>query len=168
MIDNAIETETGFGVVLLKSGAEVHDDRTDHPPAIFDVGTLASILIHERLPDGKIMVLAEGGAKLRIHSTWEMEDRLRMGLVSVEMDEPKMRMRESDTPLVDGLRKSQQWLAWKGMTQDVDYEDASNVSMRIAESLAIELSYRQKLIEVSNAHQRLDMIWDWLHQRVED
>ena len=164
MIENAIETETGFGVVLLRNGSEVHQKGASSPPGIHSVGTLASIREHKRLEDGRFYLLAEGGAKFRVETTWELEDHLRMAQVRIEMDEPKLEIRKSDAVLVDILERVLDAMGAEARQMNIDFADASSVSMRLSEHLAIDLQYRQKLLELSDAHQRFNLIWEWLRE----
>lgn len=164
MVENAIETETGFGVVLLKNGSEVHEKGTSSPPPIHNVGTLASLREHKRLDDGRFYVLAEGGAKFHVETTWELEDHLRMAQVRIEMDEPKLEIRSSDAVLVDILQKVVDAMGAEAGQLNIDFDDASSVSMRLSEHLAIDLQHRQKLLELNDAHQRFNLIWEWLRE----
>ena len=164
MIESAIESQTGFGVVLIKDGHEVHREGDSSPPPIHRIGTLASIREHKKLEGGRYFVLAEGGAKFRVENTWELEDHLRMAHVQLEMEETKLSIRESDTVLVDILERVIDSMGNDAHVLNIDYSDASSVGMRLSEHLGIDLQYRQKLLELSNAHQRLDLIWEWLRK----
>lgn len=164
MIEHAIQTETGFGVVLIKDGREVHESGTSNLPVLHSVGTLASVREHQRLEDGRFYVLAEGGAKFHVETTWELEDHLRMALVRMEMDEPKREIRKSDSILVDILQKVIDAMGAEARMLNIDFADASSVSMRLSEHLAIDLQYRQKLLELNDAHQRCNLIWEWLRE----
>lgn len=168
MIENAIETETGFGVVLIREGHEVHQEGDGGPPPIHTIGTLASIREHKQLEGGRYFVLAEGGAKFRVDSTWELEDHLRMAHVQIEMDEPKRAIRESDSVLVDILGKVVDAMGNDSQLLNIDFSDASSVGMRLSEHLGIDLQSRQKLLELNDAHQRLDLIWTWLRKSATD
>lgn len=53
----------GFGVVLIRHGREVAGPAEPH-----DVGTLAKISAHARLPDGRYLLEVEGAQRFRIHS----------------------------------------------------------------------------------------------------
>lgn len=168
MIENAIETQTGFGVVLLRGGSDVHQEEQSSPPPIHTVGTMASISDHKRLQDGRFYVLAEGGSKFRVEATWELENHLRMAHVRLQMDEPKLSIRESDTLLVDMLKRVVGAMDSDVRPVSIDYDDASSVSMRLSEHLAMDLHYRQKLLELNNAHQRFNLLWKWLRLTARD
>ncbi|MCY3885110.1 MAG: LON peptidase substrate-binding domain-containing protein [Gammaproteobacteria bacterium] len=164
MIENVIEMETGFGVVLLRDGSDVYQEGESSPPPIYCAGTIASIRQYKRLPDGRFYVLVEGGAKFHVESSWELDNHLRMALVRIEKDEAKFEMRESDADLVDVARKAVDAAGVKSDQVLLDYSDATSVSMRLSEYLPLDLHFRQQLFELNNAHRRLDLIRKWLNK----
>lgn len=164
MIENVIEMETGFGVVLLRDGSDVYQEGESSPPPIYCVGTIASIRQYKRLSDGRYYVLVEGGAKFHVESSWELENHLRVAQVRIEKEESNFAMRESDADLVDVLRKALDTTGLKADQVLLDFSDATSVSMRLAEYLALDLHLRQQLFELNNAHRRLDLIRKWLHK----
>ena len=160
MIETAIESETGFGVVLIREGTEVHQEGQELAPSIFETGTLASINSHSRLPDGRYQLLAEGGPKFRVLSTWQQEDRLLMGEISLIPDESKRELREIDVPLQELLRHAES--RFQLDFPDMDYEDASDVSYRLAQCLGLDPLMCQSLLQLENPHLRLDALRVWL------
>jgi Lon protease-like protein len=60
MIGHCLETNEGFGVVLIQEGREVGD-----PATPFDVGTVAQIASVERLPDGRMNLVTVGTRRFR-------------------------------------------------------------------------------------------------------
>src|SRR5688500_12618252 len=61
MMGACLEGDQSFGVTLIKEGQEVGD------PAIpFDVGTMARIAKLQRLPDGRMNLIAVGVQRFRI------------------------------------------------------------------------------------------------------
>ncbi len=61
MIGECLETDAPFGVVLIRAGLEVGEPAVPH-----EVGTLAHIVQHERLEDGRMNLLATAGDRFRI------------------------------------------------------------------------------------------------------
>ncbi len=61
MMAACLETDRSFGVTLIKEGQEVGD-----PAVPFDVGTLAHIAKIQRLPDGRMNLIAVGQQRFRI------------------------------------------------------------------------------------------------------
>ncbi len=168
MIEHAIDTDTGFGVVLIREGHEVHNEDVQSAPEIHNVGTLASIQEHERQSDGRYRVLVVGGTKFRIANTWELEDHLRMAHVQLLIDEPTLPIRPSDEHLVQTYEQVRRSMATPEKESDDDFSDASWVSMRLAERLPMTLTTRQRMLELDNAHQRFDLIQLLLKDVTED
>lgn len=61
MIDRCLESDAPFGVVLISKGREVGEAATPH-----DVGTLARIVQHERLDDGRLNLVCVGADRFRV------------------------------------------------------------------------------------------------------
>jgi Lon protease-like protein len=60
MIGRCLETKEGFGVLLIREGQEVGE-----PAVPFEVGTLAEITSVQRLPDGRMHLVAVGTRRFR-------------------------------------------------------------------------------------------------------
>ena len=164
MVQRAIETDTGFGIVLLKSGEEVHSEEQQKLPEIYSIGTMAAIRDYELLANSRYRIRVEGSAKIRVVTSWEQDDHLRMGQVQVLLDEPTLELRESDKSLAVLIEK-----AYSRMSSQVDYEpknlaDPSWVGMRLAELLPFDVAFRQRLLELNNAYRRLDLILEWFQE----
>ena len=71
MIGRCIDERAPFGVVLMRSGEEVGGSAEPH-----DVGTTARIARFERLPDGRLNLIALGGRRFRIASVDHSEPYL--------------------------------------------------------------------------------------------
>lgn len=63
LVAECLQSGEGFGVVLIRHGNEVGGPADPH-----DVGTLAQISAHARLPDGRYLLEVEGGRRFRLHS----------------------------------------------------------------------------------------------------
>ena len=66
MISACTKSSTGFGVVLIRRGNEVRVDKDGEAPSIFDIGTYASIVDFNPLPNGRFGIITEGGLKFRV------------------------------------------------------------------------------------------------------
>ena len=163
MIENALESETGFGVVLIREGTEVHQDGDESSPAIFETGTLASIIDSNRLPDRRFQILAEGGAKFRVLSTWQQDDHLLVGQVSLIPEEAKREVRDVDGPLVELLRVAESQR--QPRLPSIDYTDATAVSLRLPQHLPMDVVTCQSLLQLENSHLRMDAIREWLQSQ---
>ena len=75
------EGDEPFGVVMIERGSEVGGG-----DARSDVGCLATIAQHRELPDGRWMMLATGGQRIRIHE-WLADDPYPRALAAKWPDE---------------------------------------------------------------------------------
>lgn len=63
LVSRCLDSGEGFGVILIRHGREVGG-----PATPYDTGTLAHIMGHARLPDGRYLLEVEGHRRFRLHS----------------------------------------------------------------------------------------------------
>ena len=162
MIKECRAADIGFGVVLLKEGTEVHSEDEQDAPDIHTVGTLADIVELEELPENRLAVMAIGGAKFRVDTTWEEEDHLIMGEVTFVPDEPTRKLREEDADLVALLRYFIDMREIpSAVHKQIDFSDERDVSLRLADFLPIKSEDKQKLLQLDSPRIRLTTIRQW-------
>ncbi|HYM15673.1 MAG TPA: LON peptidase substrate-binding domain-containing protein [Dehalococcoidia bacterium] len=83
MVRECIEEDTPFGVLLIKSGAEVGGGAVPH-----DVGTTARIAQCEYLEDGRMNLFTVGVRRFRILTLNTTQPYLRGEVTPLEQDEP--------------------------------------------------------------------------------
>jgi Lon protease-like protein len=66
MVSRCLEAEAPFGVVLISKGRESKGREVGDPATPYSVGTLARIVHHERLDDGRMNLVCVGGERFRI------------------------------------------------------------------------------------------------------
>lgn len=162
MVSHALANNTGFGVVYLASGSEVYK-KADDPIELAKIGTLSSIKHTEVIDESRILLVIEGGAKFRVHSTWIEDDHLNMGLVDILRDEAKLPLRTKDgelSQLFDDLNEFRNAEGHSEMTLEND--NASALSFRLAEMLPMSMEFRQTLLELDHPYRRLDKIQLWI------
>ena len=155
LVRRCLETNTGFGIVLIREGSEVATPEEDQPSEIFDVGTYATIKECQEVEGGRFVLMAEGVSKIHIDSTWEEDDRLRMAFVRFAREERREPVRDEDQDLVDALRYIFNNPSLRELGVEIDYNDARDVSMRLAEYLPLSLPVRQQMLELGNPRDRL-------------
>ncbi|MXZ56732.1 MAG: hypothetical protein F4227_08450 [Gammaproteobacteria bacterium] len=162
MVSQALANDTGFGVVYLASGSEVYKI-DDDPIELAKIGTLSSIKHSEVIDEARILIVIEGGAKFRVHSTWIEEDHLNMGLVDFLRDDAKLPLRTKDEELAQLFDQLNEFRSTEGhpkMTLEID--NASALSFRLAEMLPMAMEFRQTLLELDHPYRRLDRIQRWV------
>ncbi|MCY4212165.1 MAG: LON peptidase substrate-binding domain-containing protein [Gammaproteobacteria bacterium] len=162
MISERMREDSPFGIVLIRSGVEarVGDDAPDEAgasaPEIFEVGTYARVVDFNALDGGLLGIVVEGGAKFRIHKTWEQYDRLLRGLVETLPAEPSGTLGEADQPVIDILRALLKHPMVEKLGLEVDFGDAGAVSRQLAELLPVEPEIKQSLLQLGSPTERLN------------
>lgn len=155
MIGRCLEEQRPFGVVLIREGSEVGP-----PPTPEMVGTLARILAVQKLPDGKLNLLAEGTRRFRlldyatdaepylVGMTEPVSDSdSDAGATQVSMEEAVRLFRDYFNELVSHA----------GVTMP-SYElpdDPEEFSFVLAAVLQAESRVRQELLELTDTIERL-------------
>jgi Lon protease-like protein len=145
MIRECLEEDVPFGVVLIKSGAEVGSGAVPH-----DHGTTARILQVEYLDDGRMNIFTMGERRFRIVALNTTEPYLRGEVQAVEQEPPTAAARDLLAPaqelfdvyLKTYLALSDQW------TRGVELpEDPAEAADYIAARLDIPVPVKQELLE---------------------
>ena len=155
MIGRCLEQETPFGVVLIREGSEVG------PAAVPEsVGTLARILAVQKLPDGKLNLLAEGTRRFRLLDHLKDAEPYLVGMTEPVVDENSSG--GSTAGLVDETTRlfSEYFDALVSHTgvQMPSYElpeDPEEFSFVLAAVLQADPSTRQALLELTDTVERL-------------
>ena len=159
MIGFCFDHNYPFGVVLIREGVEVGG--TAQP---FDVGTTAYVTTTQRLKDGRMNLMCQGGQRFRILGT----DGSRAYLVAeVEVlqttaeDDPETRdyANTAATLFAEYVRLylaiSNQWANSVEMPTEPD-----RLADYIGFRLAVDLPTKQRLLEELSAHNRLAQVID--------
>jgi Lon protease-like protein len=155
MINGCIDRTEVFGLVLLRSGAEVESEETIHR-----VGVTARVVEVERLDEGRMNILCEGESRFRIqrftHQTpfWK-------GTVELFEDKDELAP-ESLYEQVADLYSTVAGLGAKiSGTQEADVvlpESPTDLSFMMSYVLDIESEEKQKLLEMESTSDRLRML----------
>jgi ATP-dependent Lon protease len=143
------------------------------PDDIFQVGTISRILRMLKLPDGRVKTLVQGFAKARIKRFVQKRSLYR---VSIEiLDEPEVS--ETELPVEAMMRSvrdnSEKILALRGeMSGDVgsileSIEEPGKLADLVASNLRLKIDEAQKVIELIDPLERLQMVHELLSREVE-
>ena len=151
MIGTCLVTDRAFGVALIKEGREV-----GAPAVPFEVGTTARIVDVERLPDGRMNLVAVGVARFRILRVLEKEPFL-VGQVRP--------LPTPDEPADAGLaaQVAERFRAYvrdlRGGASTADAlklsDDPEALSFQLSAALGIAPHARQELLELDSPAERL-------------
>lgn len=152
MISSCLKTESPFGVLLIRDGAETGLSTT------YEIGTLARIIDWYQGSDGLLGVTAIGEQRFRLIANRRQDDGLNIGTVEL-LDN------EAPTPLPDEYREMADILT--GVLDDLgrlyelvarQMDDAGWVTSRFIEILPIDLEEKQRCLEQSDAAERLRIV----------
>jgi Lon protease-like protein len=158
LVARSLSSSEPFGIVLIQEGEEVGPEAVPHR-----IGTLAEIVAHAPLPDGRSLVTVKGGRRFEIDRVVEDPAPYLVGEVRYLDDAAE----EAERPLADTVAEAYAdyvvgiVAATNGVRREVPVVDElrsgspCDVSYRVAAGLAVEDDERQKLLETASAHERL-------------
>lgn len=158
LVRRSIEKETPFGIVLIQDGEEVGPAAVPHR-----IGTLATIVAHAPLPDGRSLITVQGERRFEIDSVIDDEEPYLLGRVRYFGDPPEEAARTLANTVAEAYADYVVGVvaATGGVRREVPIVDEiqagspCDVSFRIAAGLAIEDDERQMLLETVTARERL-------------
>jgi Lon protease-like protein len=170
MARECLREKTPFGVCLLKSGGEVA--LPDEKSVPENIGCLAEIEQCDVEAFGMLLIRAQGTRRFRLLSHRTQPDGLLVGMAEPLPD---------DIPLegADHLARfgacaevleriiatiSERDAASVPFAEPFRFDDPSWVSNRLAEVLPIALRARQKLMELNDASERIDVVHHYMQQ----
>jgi len=160
MAKTCLKEGSGFGVCLIREGAEVGAPAVPEP-----VGCLARIIDCDVEELGILKVRAEGLERFRIVSSETTKQGLVMGVV-------ERLEAEADAPQTPALAECAEFLAKviagvgaERFREPLRFDDATWVSFRLAEILPLKTEVKQKLLELTDATLRLAVLHRFLRQQ---
>lgn len=153
MVSDCLKTDSGIGVILIRSGREVGEVADIH-----EIGTLCHIRYWHKRPDGLLGVTLQGERCFRVISKEVKPNQLIIAEAELLPESPVIPVTESHQQLVDLLKQIINQLEPPYTTLTPAYEDAAWVSARLVELLPIDLPAKQELLMTEDVVERLDMI----------
>lgn len=149
MVGRCLRENTHFGVALIVEGKEVGPARTA------SIGTTARIDDFERLSDGLLGIAARGCRRFKILAVATQSDGLNLADVELLPEEPDVSVSSEYALLAELLRKlfSQVSMLYEEVLPRL--EDASWLGARLSELLPLDLSTRQRCLEMDDPLERL-------------
>jgi Lon protease-like protein len=152
MVRRCMREGTNFGVVLIREGREVG------PAETFDVGTLADIVDFHQLSDGLLGLSCVGRQRFRIRSRSRQADGLNLAEIDPLQPESALPVPARHSRLAELLKNVLPQLGevYEGIEMRPD--DAAWVGYRLAEILPIPLADKQRVLELDDPIERLDVL----------
>ncbi|MEM9209701.1 MAG: LON peptidase substrate-binding domain-containing protein [Pseudomonadota bacterium] len=158
MISNCLKTESPFGVLLIREGAETG------PASTYEVGTLARITDWYQGSDGLLGVTAIGERRFRLLSAERQADGLNTGDIELLDEAPPVELPSEYQPMSQILAGVLGNLGKLYESLDTNYEDAGWVSYRFAEILPISPDDKQVYLEIEDPVERLRRVREVLRE----
>jgi Lon protease-like protein len=155
MVRDCLKQDVGFGVVLIEEGDQVLYDQDQQLPSVARCGTYCTIVDFDQHSSGNLEVTIEGQVKFSIRDQYESAERLMLAQVEFLPLEDELPVPRNKQHLVSLLESLTHHDAVKALGLEVDFEDARDVSARLAELLPCSNDFKQKMLEIRNAEVRL-------------
>lgn len=159
MAKGCMRDELSFGVCLIRSGEEVGAPATPE-----DVGCFARIVQWDMQQLGLLQITARGEERFRILERWTLANGLtRARVETIPAD--------SDAPLPDEFLACARLLRLvieehgaRTIEAPFRFDSSSWVSARLCEILPVPLAAKQKLMELTDSRERLEILQKFLAQ----
>jgi Lon protease-like protein len=142
-----------FGVVLIRQGVEAGGEATHH-----DIGTLARIVDFDQLPDKLLGITARGTRRFRALTSRVQSDGLHVARIELLPAEPAIPLPGEFTHYAKLLEQALPQMGDFFKHLEPHYDDAAWISGRLAEVLPIELSDKQRILEMDDPLLRLQVL----------
>ncbi len=152
MVGRCMRDGQGFGVVLIRAGAETG------PADFHEVGTLARVVDFAQLPEGLLGLATIGHERFRVRAHHRQGDGLNVGEVEWLDDEPSADLPEEFEHLGQVLEKLLPELGEQYSHVVSKPRDASWVGYRLAEILPLTAESRQFCLELERPLERLRLL----------
>jgi len=158
MIRDCARNDSGFGVCLIREGAEAAT-----PVKVTSLGTHARIVDWYTLEDGLLGVSAVGTWRFEVDSTREQEDGLLRARVRILPEPPPAPLPAAFSVLADVLGRFMEKVGqqYPGYSEE-SLQDAVWVGYRLAELLPFAGIEKQHLLEMADPVERLQSLVDAL------
>jgi ATP-dependent Lon protease len=165
-LEEVMRTDKQILLVAQKNAAD--DDPT--PGAIYKIGTLASVLQLLKLPDGTVKVLVEGSARAKIlrytenanHFEAEVE---RCAETSGNKDELEALARSAMSQFESYVKLNKK-ISPEVLGTISLIEDYSKLADTIASHLAVKISEKQEVLEVTKVSERLERVYALMESEI--
>ncbi len=153
MVSACLKQDSGFGVCLIRSGAEV-----GQAADIYEVGTLAKIIDWTHREDGLLGVTCRGEQRFRIRSQTLRPNRLLAGAVEILPDEAEQPVPARLQMLIALFKELNERTGYHSPDMLQKATRVNGLSYRLAELLPVDLPEKQMLLEIDDGLQRLEHI----------
>jgi hypothetical protein len=160
LVRDCMKTDSGFGVVWIRRGAEVKQ-RGSAAALLGDYGTSARIVDWDQLPNGLLGVTIQGGQRFDLAGTSVRANGLVVGQVQLRPALRPAPMAPQWQALLDVLRSIETHPHVQRMGLDIDHADAWQVACSLIQLLPLEEALKYSLLGIDSIDElmaQLDLI----------
>lgn len=151
LVRDSMKSDTPFGVVWIRRGAEVAE-KGSASPQLGDYGTTARIVDWDQLPNGLLGVTIQGGQRFDLASTEVRGNGLVVGQVELRPAVTPLPVEPEHQPLLDVLRSLETHPHVQRMALQVDYDDAWQVAYTLVQLLPLDEAIKYQLLGLDDVH----------------
>ena len=166
-LEVAMEAGKSIMLVAQKNAAK------DEPSAedIYEIGCVANILQMLKLPDGTVKVLVEGTQRARIRSIEDLTTHFQCELTPIAAEtgaDPELEaMRRAIVAQFDQYVKLNKKIPTEILTSIAGIDEVGRLADTIAAHLPLKLEQKQKILEMSALHERLEHLLAQLETEID-
>ncbi len=164
LVSSSLKHDTGFGVVWLREGTEVHQQGGEDHQRLAQVGCYARIASWDSLPNGMLGITIEGQKKFRICSSFQEKNHLHKAEVEWIDKEPSIAVTEQFEELDTLMQQLSQHPHFERLNVDSKTDDLSRLSFLLAQYLPIEERQKFSLLNLDDPLERLQQLIKWLDE----
>ena len=165
MVSDALESDSRFGIVLLRGGWEA-----DYfgAPAVYPFGTLGTIERAEPLEDGRYNIIVRGDVRFRILEEVSREPyRTARVVAEPEIERSAEQAYAQREWLADLSRQYLRYLPDQTAVPEIETVNLDALTNALIMSLNLDVEEKQKLLELSDVVARAEQIGNELSNRIE-
>ena len=151
LVRDSMKSDTPFGVVWIRRGAEVAE-KGSASPQLGDYGTTARIVDWDQLPNGLLGVTIQGGQRFDLAGTEVRGNGLVVGQVELRPAVTPLPVEPEHQPLLDVLHSLETHPHVQRMALQVDYDDAWQVAYTLVQLLPLEEAIKYQLLGLDDVH----------------
>lgn len=163
LVRDCMKNESPFGVVWIRSGAEIARPGRGSPE-LADCGTYARIIDFDQLPNGLLGILIEGGERFDLGDTERRENGLVVGQVSMRPSPAAAAMVEDWLSMANMLRSLEAHPHVERMKLRVDYNDAWQVGYTLLQVLPLDEHLKYELLCMDSVEEMMGELDSVLNQ----
>lgn len=160
LVSASLRQDSGFGIALLKSGAEVIKLGTSQ--TVHRTGTYAKIVDWDQLDNGLLGITVEGRRKFHVRECRVTDNGLFMAQVEFSkadyVDDQRIPVTADFTDMQDLLRTLEKHPQVQQMHLQIDHDNLWELGWRLSELIPIGMDVRQQLLELEDPVERMHRI----------